>query len=112
MPESNTDHIDYYPPGWTEILHDTNHPQNDLIQWVYDDDETIQIEYTPVEQDEYLVSTKSGINGVGEEKLLSTKQFGSQKEALETVKLLIYSMNGAAKRVDGHDEFHREEDTQ
>jgi len=38
MPESETEHIDYYPSGWTEEIHDEY-----LVEWRYDNDPTIVV---------------------------------------------------------------------
>jgi len=38
MPESETEHLDYYPAGWSEEIHDEYY-----VEWICDDDQTILV---------------------------------------------------------------------
>ena len=62
MPESETDGLDYYPPGWTENIHDEYY-----IEWVYDDDEGIFVRLDGTMGDhKYSVIPITGANADGE----------------------------------------------
>jgi hypothetical protein len=110
MPKSETQHIDYYPPGWSEEIHaGEENQQQSIIEWTYDADPTISITLEPTSKNEYRISTTSGVTSQEETKPLSANVFESYQKTLKVVKLLVYSMNGAAKRQEGHPEFHGDE---
>lgn len=110
MPESNTKHLDYYPPGWTEdIFSDTAHQEESIIKWRYDDDGTIAVKLQPEDGDRYRITTTSGINHNEEIKTLTSQTSPTYKQALQTVEFVLYSMNGAVKRREGNNpQFHGE----
>jgi hypothetical protein len=101
MPESETDELDYYPPGWTEHIHDEYY-----IEWVYDDDETIFVRLDGTMGDgDYSVIPITGVNADGEEFVTKPIDRLSREEAFEVAATLIYAMNGTAGRLKGEDQF-------
>lgn len=105
MPESNTDLIDYFPNGWTEDIHDDTH-----IEWRHEDDESILIRLEAELENEntstiYYVSAITGHQDNGEEFVTSTINHTDEALAFETVKTLIYAMNGTLGRANGDSEF-------
>jgi len=101
MPESKTDELDYYPPGWTEHIHDEYY-----IEWVYDDDETIFVQLDGTMGDgDHSVIPITGVNADGEEFVTRPIDRLSREEAFEVAATLIYAMNGTAGRLKGEDQF-------
>lgn len=113
MTESNTEHMDYFPPDWSEVTHAKTGPiTSGLIQWVYNPDESIHINMRPVDQPdgkEYLVRAQSGYNNKGEAFTTTSERFETVEEALDVVQMLIYGMNGSIKRTEGDPEFNQDD---
>ena len=101
MPESDTEHIDYHPGGWSEEIHDDYY-----IEWVYDEDPTIfvRLDGTMGEGD-YLVSPITGVNGKGEEFVTNPMSGLSRKTAFKIAHTLIYAINGTVGRLNNEPEF-------
>lgn len=101
MPESDTEHIDYYPSGWVEEIHDDYY-----IEWVYEEDPTIFVRLDGTMGDgDYSVIPVTGVNTDGEEFVTKPISRLSRKEAFEVAITLIYAMNGTAGRLKGESEF-------
>ncbi|MBB6647846.1 hypothetical protein [Halobellus ruber] len=101
MPASETDALDYYPPGWTEHIHDEYY-----IEWVYGDDETILVRLDgTMGEDDYSVTPITGVNTDDEEFVTRPIERLSREEAFEVAATLIYAMNGTAGRLAGESEF-------
>jgi hypothetical protein len=101
MPESETEHIDYYPPGWTEEIHDEYY-----IEWVYDEDPTIFVRLDgTMGDDDYTVIPITGVNTDGEEFVTKPISRISRKEAFEMASTLIYAINGTVGRLKNEPEF-------
>jgi hypothetical protein len=100
MPESETEHIDYYPSGWNEDIHDEYY-----IEWRYDEDPTILVRLDGTMGEEYSVIPITGVNSDGEEFVTKPISRRSREEAFEVAATLIYAMNGTAGRVRGDEEF-------
>lgn len=101
MPESETDYIDYYPSGWTEVIHEENY-----IEWVCEEDDTILVRLDGTMGDaDYSVTPITGINPRGEEFVTNPISGLSEEEAFEVAATLIYAMNGAIGRIKGESEF-------
>lgn len=106
MPESETEYIDYYPPGWTEQIHDEYY-----IEWVYDEDPTIFVRLDgTMGDDDYSVIPITGVNTDGEEFVTKPISQLSREEAFEVASTLIYAMNGTAGRLNGEPEFTGDQD--
>jgi hypothetical protein len=101
MPESKTEHIDYYPSGWTEEIHDEYY-----IEWVYDEDPTtfVRLDGTMGDGD-YSVTPITGVNEDGEEFVTRPIDRLSREQAFEVAATLIYAINGTAGRLNGEEEF-------
>lgn len=101
MPESETEHLDYYPSGWTEEIHDEYY-----IEWVYEADPTIFVRLDgTMGDDEYSVIPITGVNADGEEFVTRPIDRLSREEAFEVAATLIYAINGTAGRLNGEAEF-------
>jgi hypothetical protein len=101
MPESETEHIDYYPAGWTEQIHDEYY-----IEWVYDDDPTIFVRLDGTMGDgDYTVTPITGVNTDGEEFVTRPISQISRKMAFEVAQTLIYAINGTVGRLTEKPEF-------
>ncbi|KTG11446.1 hypothetical protein AUR64_04110 [Haloprofundus marisrubri] len=101
MPESDAPHVDYYPSSWTEYADDEY-----LVEWVYNDDETIIVRVDGTMSAEYYsVAAITGVNDRGEEFLANQMNQLDEQSAFETAGLLLYAMNGTAGRIAGKDEF-------
>lgn len=101
MPESDTEHIDYYPPGWTEEIHDDYY-----IEWIYDEDPTIFVRLDgTMGDDDYSVTPITGVNTDGEEFVTKPISRLSREEAFEVAITLIYAMNGTAGRLKDEAQF-------
>ncbi|WP_049948014.1 hypothetical protein [Candidatus Halobonum tyrrellensis] len=106
MPESQTEHIDYYPSGWNEEIHDQYY-----VEWVYDDDPTILVRLDgTMGEGDYSVVPITGVNSDGEEFVTSPISQLSEEEAFAVAETLIYAMNGTAGRVKGEAEFTGDQD--
>ncbi|MWG36104.1 hypothetical protein [Halomarina oriensis] len=102
MPESETDLIDYYPPGWTEQIHDDY-----LVEWVYDSDSSIFIRLDGTMGDaDYTVMAITGVNSDGEEFVTRPVSGLTREPAFEFAEALVYSLNGAIGRISGEPEFN------
>jgi len=101
MPESDTEHLDYYPGGWSEEIHDDYY-----IKWVYDEDPTIfvRLDGTMGEGD-YSVSPITGVNSKGEEFVTKPMSGLPRETAFEVAHTLIYAINGTAERLNEESEF-------
>jgi len=101
MPESETKHIDYFPSGWNEEIHDEYY-----IEWIYEDDPTILVRLDGTMGDnDYTVSPITGVNTDGEEFVTKPISGISRKEAFEIAATLIYAVNGTIGRVNEEAEF-------
>lgn len=101
MPESETEHLDYYPSGWNEEIHDEYY-----IEWVSDDDPTIFVRLDGTMGDgDYSVTPITGVNADGEEFVTRPISGLSRTEAFEVAATLIYGMNGVMGRLRREDEF-------
>ena len=101
MPESETDHLDYYPSGWTEEIHDEYY-----VEWVYDEDPTILVRLDGTMGDgEYTVTPITGVNADGEEFVTRPISQLSREDAFEVASILIYAINGTAGRLNDEEEF-------
>ncbi|QCC49924.1 hypothetical protein [Halapricum salinum] len=101
MPESETEHIDYYPSGWTEHIHDDYY-----IEWVYDEDDTILVRLDgTMGDDDYSVIPITGINTDGEEFVTRPISKLQRREAFDVAATLIYGLNGAIGRVKNEAQF-------
>lgn len=101
MPESETEHIDYYPPGWTEHIHDDYY-----IEWVYDEDETILVRLDgTMGEDDYSVIPITGINTDGEEFVTRPLSQLRREEAFDVAATLVYALNGTIGRVRNEAQF-------
>lgn len=100
MPESDTEHIDYYPAGWTEEIHDDYY-----IEWIYDQDPTIVVRLDGTMGEDYIVTPITGVNTDGEEFVTKPLSQLSRDEAFDVAITLIYAMNGVAGRLNGESEF-------
>jgi hypothetical protein len=99
--ESATDHIDYYPGGWTETVHEAAY-----VEWSYDDDPVVfvQVDGTdPVEG--YIVTPVTGVNDLGEEFVTRPIDGLEEARAFDVAATLIYAINGATGRANGEAEF-------
>jgi hypothetical protein len=105
MPESDTDHIDYYPGGWSEEIHDDNY-----IEWIYEEDPEIVVRLDDTVGDEYTVTPITGVNSRGEEFVTKPLSRLSRDEAFEVAITLVYAMNGMAGRLNGESEFTGDRD--
>lgn len=105
MPESDTEHIDYYPSGWTEEIHDDYY-----IEWVYDEDSTIFVRLDGTMGEDYTVTPITGINTDGEEFVTKPLSRLSRDEAFDAAITLVYAMNGVAGRLNGEAEFTGDRD--
>ena len=101
MPESETEHLDYYPSRWSEEIHDEYY-----IEWVSDDDPTILVRLDGTMGDgDYSVTPITGVNTDGEEFVTRPVSGLSRTEAFEVAATLIYAMNGVMGRLRSEDEF-------
>ncbi|TKX68846.1 hypothetical protein [Halorubrum sp. SP9] len=101
MPESETEHLDYYPSGWSEEIHDEYY-----IEWRFDDDESILVRLDGTMGDgDYSVTPITGVNADGEEFVTRPLSRLSRMEAFDIAATLIYAMNGVSGRLSGDDEF-------
>ncbi|MDB2287006.1 hypothetical protein PM038_17445 [Halorubrum ezzemoulense] len=101
MPESETEFLDYYPSGWTEVIHDEYY-----IEWISNDDESILVRLDGTMGDgDYSVIPITGVNTDGEEFVTRPISQLSRSEAFEVAATLIYAMNGVAGRLNGEDQF-------
>ena len=101
MPESETEHIDYFPSGWDEEIHDEYY-----IEWIYEDDPTILVRLDGTMGDnDYTVSPITGVNTDGEEFVTKPISGISREEAFEIAATLIYAVNGTIGRVNEEAEF-------
>ena len=101
MPESETEHLDYYPSGWSEEIHDEYY-----VEWIWDDDQTIFVRLDGTMGDgDYTVTPITGVNVDGEEFVTKPISGLSRPEAFDVAATLIYAMNGVTGRLNGEDEF-------
>ena len=101
MPKSETEHIDYFPSGWDEEIHDEYY-----IEWIYEDDPTILVRLDGTMGDnDYTVSPITGVNTDGEEFVTKPISGISREEAFEIAATLIYAVNGTIGRVNEEAEF-------
>lgn len=101
MPESNTDYIDYYPPGWTEDIHAA-----DYVEWHYDDDPTIRVRLDGGEgPGRFVVTPITGVNEQGEQFVTQELVDLIEEAAFEAASALVYAMNGVAGRLSGDQQF-------
>jgi hypothetical protein len=100
MPESQTDHLDYYPSGWTEEVYEPTY-----VEWVFDDDPTIVVRVDGTRADGYTVTPITGINDAGEEFVTRPVSGLSETAAFDVAASLLYAMNGAIGRLRGAPEF-------
>lgn len=101
MPESDTEHIDYYPSGWGEEIHGDYY-----VEWVYEEDPTIFVRLDGTMGDgDYSVIPVTGVNTDGEEFVTKPISRLSRKEAFEVAITLIYAINGTVGRLNGESEF-------
>lgn len=105
MPASETEHLDYYPSGWTEEIHDEYY-----VEWVYEEDPTIFVRLDGTMGDgDYTVTPITGVNADGEEFVTKPISRLSREDAFEVASTLIYAINGTAGRLNGEDEFTGDE---
>ena len=108
MPESETDHLDYYPSGWSEEIHDEYY-----VEWICDDDQTILIRLDGTMGDgDYTVTPITGVNMDGEEFVTKPISGLSRTEAFDVAATLIYAMNGVTGRLNREDEFTGDTDNE
>lgn len=101
MPESETEHIDYFPSGWTEQFHDSLY-----VEWVYDDDDSSFVRIDGTEgEGMWRVTPVTGINQDGEEFVTRPISRLSEEAAFDVAQTLIYALNGAIGRTQGEPEF-------
>lgn len=101
MPESDTEYLDYYPPGWTEHIID-----DVLVEWALDEDEEIFVRLDgSMEEDQYSVSSITGVNDRGEEFVTSSLDGLTEETAFDAAQTLIYAMNGTLGRMRGEDQY-------
>lgn len=101
MPESETELIDYFPPGWTEQFHESLY-----VEWVYDNDETIFVRVDGTMGEDYWeVTPVTGVNEDGEEFVTRPISGLSEDTAFDVAQTLIYAINGAVGRTQGEPEF-------
>lgn len=101
MPESETEYLDYYPPGWTEQIHDEYY-----IEWVYEEDPTICVRIDgTLGNGDYSVIPITGVNPDGEEYV--TKQISGllRREAFGIANTLVYAMKGTVGRLSNEPDF-------
>lgn len=85
MPESETEHIDYYPSEWSEEVHDEYY-----VEWICDDDQTILVRLDRTMGDgDYLVAPITGVNVDGEEFVTRPMSGLSRSEASDIAAALI-----------------------
>lgn len=102
VPESNTEHLDYYPSGWAEEIHTA-----DYVEWSYDDDPTIRVRLDGgAGPGRYVVTSITGVNERGEEFVTQELMDLSEEAAFEAASALVYAMNGVAGRLSGVPEFN------
>lgn len=102
MPDSETDELDYYPSGWTEVVHDETY-----IEWMYDDDESILVRLDGTRGDSnYTVSPITGVNTDDEEFVTRPVSSLTRQEAFDVAATLIYAINGTVGRINGENEFN------
>jgi hypothetical protein len=100
MPESKTAHIDYFPQGWSEEVHDDYY-----IEWVYSEDPTILVRLDGTTGEEYTVTPITGVNASGEEFVTKPLSDLSREEAFEVAITLVYAINGTVGRLERQSEF-------
>ena len=101
MPESETEHLDYYPVEWSEEIHDEYY-----VEWIYDGDQTILVRLDGTMGDgDYTVTPITGVNMDGEEFVTKPISGLSRTEAFDIASTPIYAMNGVTGRLNGEDEF-------
>jgi hypothetical protein len=104
MPESNTDHIDYYPSGWSEEIH-----EDCYVEWIYDADPTIFVRLDGTMGENYTVTPITGVNVQGEEFVTKPLSNLDEETAFAAAASMIYGINGAIGRITGQEEFCGEE---
>lgn len=101
MPESQTEYLDYYPPGWTEEIYEETY-----IEWIYDDDQTIFVRLDGTMGDgDYSVTPITGMNTAGEEFVTKPISRLTEEDAFEVAGTLIYAINGTIGRLTGDPDF-------
>ena len=101
MPESETEEIDYFPPGWDEEIHDEYY-----VEWVFQEDPTIFIRLDgTMGESEYTVSPITGVNTDGEEFVTKPISRLEREEAFAIAVTLIYAVNGTIGRLNEEFEF-------
>ena len=101
MPESETEEIDYFPPGWDEEIHDEYY-----VEWVFQEDPAIFIRLDgTMGEGEYTVSPITGVNTDGEEFVTKPISRLEREEAFETAVTLIYAVNGTIGRLDEESQY-------
>ncbi|WP_415380510.1 hypothetical protein [Halosimplex sp. TS25] len=101
MPESNTEYLGYYPPGWTEYCIDDR-----LVEWALDRDVAIRIRVDgTLEADRFTVQSVTGVNEHGEEFIVGSFDTSSEQIAYQIARLLLYAMNGTVGRITGDDQY-------
>lgn len=101
MSKSETEHLDYYPSGWNEEIHDEY-----CIKWVADDDSTILVRLDGAMGDgDYPVTPITGVNTDGEEFVTRPISGLSRTEAFEVAATRIYAMNRVMGRLRSEKEF-------
>jgi len=88
MPESNTEEIDYYPPGWTEEMHSDDH-----VEWLLNTDELIQVVVQPDDVG-YSVIPRTGVKENGEQFETGRVSQIPRETAFEVAIKMVYAMNG------------------
>ena len=102
MPASETEYLDYYPPSWSEEIHDEYY-----VEWHYEADPTIFVRLDGTMGDEaYSVVPVTGVNDSGEEFVTRPISNLTREAAFDVVASLIYAMNGTIGRIKGEDEFN------
>jgi len=101
MPASNTEYLDYYPPGWTEHRIDEH-----LVEWSLDRDATIRVRLDgTVELGRFVVTSITGVNDQGEEFVVSSLDCSSEEVAYQVAELAVYGMNGTIGRITGETQY-------
>ena len=90
MPESETTSLDYYPDGWTEVIHGPSY-----VEWWYNKNNPIlvrvEVDDTPPD---YYVTAIAGTNSKGEENHVAIMNDLAKSSAYKVAQNLMYAMNG------------------
>lgn len=96
MPKSDTLHLDYYPPGWSEYAND---PQ--YVEWTYDNDPSIVVRVDgTMGKEQYSVTPVTSITEHGEEFVTRPISGLTAEVAFDVAATVLYAMNGILERIE------------